>query len=410
MITTNTERQIEIFGLWTELGSYAKVAKALGISHQVVHRAVRKVQERALRDGRAPEGYKVKEVSTNTKTGAQSIKVGEDGGDRDQFDYVADPKKIKFTTTMVDGSGRVGRQWVREEADLREREAMWKAFAEELAKGTKRAEPIYALHRYHETANLLACYPVGDAHFGMLAWGKETLGESYDLEIAEDLHGRAAERLMSTAPPCPQALIAFLGDFLHYDSYMAVTPTSRNMLDNDGRYPKMVRVAIRGVRHMIDAARRYHGKVHVIFEIGNHDKASAPFMRELLAAIFENESRVTIDTSPAHFHYYRFGSTLIGTHHGDGVKMPELGSVMAHDRPTDWGETEHRYWWTGHVHHKSVIDGRGWSAESFRVLAPVDAWAAANGYRSTRDMQSIVIDREHGEVARSIVRPAMLRR
>lgn len=409
MTTTNTDRQQEIFDAWTELGSYVKVAIALGVSKQYVHRAVRKVQERMLRDGQAPEGYKVKEVTTNTKSGAQSIRVGEDGGDREQFDYVRDPKKIKFTTTMVDGSGRVGRQWVREEADLAEREAMWRTFADELAKSTKRAEAIPAPWQKAEDS-LLACYPVGDHHVGMLAWSKETLDESYDLEISEALLAHAAEQLMRTTPHCEHALLPFLGDFLHYDSYMAVTPTSRNMLDSDGRYPKMVRVAIRGVRHMIDAALRYHNKVHVIFEIGNHDKASAPFMRELLAAVFENDPRVTIDTSPAHFHYFEWGSTLIGTHHGDGAKPDKLPSIMAHDRAEAWGRTKHRYWWTGHVHHKSVMDYPGCSVESFRVLAPVDAWAASNGYRSQRDMQSIVIDKEHGEVARSIVRPAMLRR
>jgi len=38
--------------------------------------------------------------------------------------------------------------------------------------------------------------------------------------------------------------------------------------------------------------------------------------------------------------------------------------------------------------------------ESFRTLAAKDAWQAAQGYRSGRDMYAIVLDAEHGEVER----------
>lgn len=203
--------------------------------------------------------------------------------------------------------------------------------------------------------------------------------------------------------------MVFLGDFMHYDSFVAVTPTSGHHLDADSRFPKMVRTAIRCMRYMIEGALRRHGKVHVIVEIGNHDLASSIFLMECLRNVYENEPRITIDNSPKHYHYYRFGKVLIGTHHGHGSKPEQLPLIMATDVPDLWGETEHRYIWCGHVHHTSKLkDHPGAEVESFRVLAPADAYASQKGYRSKRDMKCIVMDKSHGEIARHSVRPEML--
>ena len=51
---------------------------------------------------------------------------------------------------------------------------------------------------------------------------------------------------------------------------------------------------------------------------------------------------------------------------------------------------------------------RACRVESFRVLAPNDAWAENKGYRPQRDMKAIILHRDFGEVARHIVNPNML--
>jgi hypothetical protein len=55
-----------------------------------------------------------------------------------------------------------------------------------------------------------------------------------------------------------------------------------------------------------------------------------------------------------------------------------------------------------------VFDSQGCRVESFRILAPGDAWAANNGYRSAADMKSILLHRVYGEVGRHTVNPALL--
>jgi hypothetical protein len=50
----------------------------------------------------------------------------------------------------------------------------------------------------------------------------------------------------------------------------------------------------------------------------------------------------------------------------------------------------------------------GTTWETFRTLAPTDAWAHGSGYRGGRDMQSIIHHRNHGEVGRHTFNPSML--
>ena len=94
--------------------------------------------------------------------------------------------------------------------------------------------------------------------------------------------------------------------------------------------------------------------------------------------------------------------------HGNGIKPDQLGQIMAVDRAQDWGETVHRYWYTGHVHTRRVFELPGVLVESFRTLAAPDAWTASMGYRSGRDMHAVTLHAEHGEVIRQRVDPAML--
>jgi hypothetical protein len=196
---------------------------------------------------------------------------------------------------------------------------------------------------------------------------------------------------------------------MHYDSFEPVTPTSRNQLDVDSRFPKMVRAAVRSMRFMIEEAARKHKEVHVVVEIGNHDLSSSIFLMECLHNIYENEPRITIDTSPKHYHYFSFGQCLVGVHHGHGAKPQALPMIMANDCPELWGGTKYRYWWTGHIHQQKTYDFPGCTVESFRVLAAPDAWAHQKGYRPHRDMKSIFLHKDYGEVGRFTANPDMFK-
>lgn len=314
--------------------------------------------------------------------------------------------KVKGTSTLYDKDGAVRLTWVKED---HKREAI-AALAAEIVEGFRTELPRseYILPEAMPLSDLLTVYPVGDHHLGMLSWAEET-GASYDIKIGEQLLRGAIARLTSRAPAGSSGLLIFLGDFLHYDSLEAVTPKNRNPLDTDSRFHKIARSAIALMRVSITLCLERHSHVHVIVEPGNHDPCSSILLMEALGMHYENELRVTVDTTPGKFHYYHFGKVLIGTHHGDTVrKMADLPGIMATDRPLAWGSSSHRMWITGHIHKDSVLDAPGCRVESVRILPPSDAWAHTQGYRPTRDMKAIVFHKEHGEIERYVVNPKMV--
>lgn len=331
--------------------------------------------------------------------------------EREQYKPLPDALLAR-RSTLVDAEGKVLQSWQIEKPEDRQRFNAWHEMAKALAETLTPVPPIVVPHpQLLKREDLLTVYPIGDHHIGMLAW-KQEVGRSYDLDIAERLLSDAVSYLVEASPYSGTALIAFLGDFVHYDSMAPLTPQHGNILDADGRAAKMVRVAARTARRVIETAATKHDKVHVIFEFGNHDPYSTLWIMELMNQLYADNPQITIDTAPGSYHYYRFHKCMFGTHHGDKVKASsdKLPGVMAHDRPVDWGETTHRLWMTGHVHSRSAFDYPGCTVESFRILAPVDAWAHMMGFRGQRDMKALVFHAEDGEVARHTINPSMLER
>jgi len=317
---------------------------------------------------------------------------------------VAPGYSVKGTSTLYGDDGSVRAQWVKTTADQQAQQEAIEAALAALVADLPRVAPRKASGVW--STDLLTAYPIGDPHIGMYSWAAET-GEDWDLELARKVHCSAMDALVQAAPATEQAIIVNLGDALHYDSMEAKTPRSGHMLDADGRYAKVIDVAVMTIRQCIESALAKHKFVHVVNVRGNHDETGAMWLARLLAIAYEREPRVTVDVTPSVFNYYRWGKVLIGMHHGHSCKPDKLPGVMAADRASDWGECSWRYWWQGHIHHESKKEYPGVSVESFNTLAAKDAYANDGGWRSGRTMQAIVLHREHGEVARSRVNSAM---
>jgi hypothetical protein len=319
----------------------------------------------------------------------------------------ADPAfgQVHGTSTLLDADGNLRLQWVKTKAGEPTAEEIAKLFRDVMTDMPRL--PKIARPKGRFVNDLMVVYPMGDPHIGMYAWAAET-GQDFDLTIAERNLASATAHLVECAPASETALIANVGDFYHADNTDNKTLRSGHSLDVDTRWAKVLRVGIRTMRACIEHALKKHKHVHIINEIGNHDDHSSQMLTVALALYYEKNPRVTFDESSGKFHYHRFGKNLIGVTHGDGPKPEQLGPIMATDRAQDWGQTEHRYWYTGHIHHRKVVEMAGCTAESFRTLAARDAWTAGSGYRSGRDMCSIVLHKEYGEVERHRIDIAML--
>jgi hypothetical protein len=375
-----TPTQLKYIEAFNKGGSIGAAAKQCGVDRSAVSRCLKTVRERAALGGLAPDQGLTHEVPS--------------------------PFVVKGYSTLYDADGKQKAQWVKTKVDNALVEDGVKEAIEFLVREAKGLSPIVKSPK-STLSDLLAVYPFGDPHIGMYAWAAEA-GQDFDLAIAERETLAAVDRLVDSAPAAETAILASLGDTTHANDQTNRTPLHGYQLDVDSRYPKVLSVAIKICRHAILRALEKHQIVIVRIEPGNHDPQVKWAITLALAAYFENNPRVKIDTSPSKFWFYRFGKVLIGTTHGDTVKHQSLGAIMASDRPEDWGATKYRYWYTGHVHHKSVLESPGVVCESFRTLAASDAHAHSHGYRSGRDAYCIVHHKDFGEIERHRCDVAMI--
>lgn len=309
---------------------------------------------------------------------------------------------LRGVSTLLNADGVPVAQWVKtaKDAETQRLEALFEAIKSLPDSFREAHEPVAAPE--HCAEDLLCVYPVSDPHLAQLADAEET-GNEYNLAIAERVHVEAIRKLVAVAPPARNALIVSLGDFFHCDNNSSRTARSGAQLDVDGRWHTAMRVGVRAMKAMIDAALEKHERVKLVCCLGNHDDQSSLMLALAMEAFYARDERVTVDTSPDPFHYHRFGKNLIGATHGDGTKFEDLPLLMAASRPEDWGATRHRYFLVGHVHHEKVRESPGCVVESFRTLAARDAWHHRSGYRSGRDMRVDVLHREHGRITRHLI-------
>src|SRR5690606_13188391 len=235
----------------------------------------------------------------------------------------------------------------------------------------------------------------------------EETGSDWDTQIAEEMLVGWFAQAMAESPDAELGVFAQLGDFLHWDGWDAVTPASKHLLDADTRFPKLARVAIRAIRRIIDMMLAKHLRVHVIMAEGNHDPTSSVWLRELCAAMYEGDPRITVDVRPDPYYGLEWGKTLLLFHHGHKRKPSNIDAVFVGKFREAFGRTEFAYAHMGHMHHVDMKETNLMVVEQHRTLAASDAYASRGGWLSGRDAQVITYDKQYGERARRKI-PAQL--
>lgn len=316
----------------------------------------------------------------------------------DQFE-VPDGHVVKGVSALVDAQGRVQAQWVKT-GDGRSIEAIKDELRTALAEFAAQSPPIQS--HDHTEADLASLYPFADFHLGLLSWRKET-GENWDLDIASKAISEGISRLVGGTPESYQAVLLFLGDLLHADGYRNATPASGNLLDVDGRYPRVLQYAARLIITATMAALAKHERVLIRIIPGNHDPESSIALTLAVSLYFQNEPRVKVDDDAGLFWWWEWGQVLLGAAHGDKARMDDLPLIMAARNSEAWGRTKHRLIFTGHVHKQTAIEKLGVTVESFRSPAAPDAWSHGMGYGAGRTLTSITFHKERGEISRQRV-------
>ena len=131
-------------------------------------------------------------------------------------------------------------------------------------------------------------YTITDYHIGAYSFKDET-GEEWDLKIAENTLYEGISDMMAGSPDSEQAIFCQMGDFLHWDGLDAVTPMHGHILEGDTRKDKLIEVAIRVIRRVVKMLLKTHNHVHLLMAEGNHDLDGSAWLRQLFAALYDNE-------------------------------------------------------------------------------------------------------------------------
>jgi hypothetical protein len=383
LIEFATVRQLEYIEAIEKYGSGGKAAKALGVTKNAINDSILRLKNSAALRGYSPEHDLVHSVAPGQKLrGASSL-------------YRRGEPEPLLT-------------WVKSSADEEAIAALRAAAYEALAADLPRAKPIRApTATDQKLANL---FTLTDSHVGMLAWHKENLDAAgdWDLQIAERVLTGCFEYMVKASPKARVGIVAQLGDFLHSDGLAAVTPTSGHLLEQDGRFPKVVRSAIRILRRVINMALGRHEVVIVLMAEGNHDLASSVWLRAMFAALYENEPRVQVIDSEMPYYVYQHGETMLAWHHGHLKKNDALPLLFATQFPKMWGDTTKRYAHCGHRHHEEIKEHSGMKVVQHSTLATRDAYASRGGWHSIRQCVAITYHTEFGKVCENTVTPEML--
>jgi hypothetical protein len=393
-----TEREGEILSaLIVENDSPTAAAKRLGCSRATVRGAVKRVRDRAeeesfARGDKVPFGQRLRGVSTlQDGTGATErawVKTERDSDEPQEVQPVPEGFAISRVSTFVDGQNNVRARWISSDRSKEDKYEAFVAACRDVAATLSRTDEFIPVPPIVED-DWLNVFLFGDPHVGMLAHAAETHGDNHDLNIAvKDL--KAAICVSSNSVPCAKrALLINLGDLFHAQDDMQRTPNGGNKLDVDERWHKVLRRTFEVLVFMVETLLRTHETVEIANVRGNHDPDSAILVPMFLSAWFRNEPRVIVRDNVCPYDSIVFGNNFIGLTHGDGKKREQLPGLFAAWWPQEWGKTKHRVCYSGHIHHETRKEFDGMTVETFRTLAPTDAWHAKKGYQAGRSMEVI---------------------
>ncbi|MGF9567413.1 oxidoreductase [Neorhizobium sp. JUb45] len=377
---------------YREHGTLVKAAAALGIKKSALHDSIKRAAEVGML-GTKPvlPGFRISQI-TNTPNGDFIQQKPEKG---EEFEVPAG-HTVKGVSALVDAEGRTIQQWVKTRNDGQDQASALAAAVEAFKDEIPRAAPTAVPE--HTIADLLNQYTITDHHLGALAWNEETGAGDYDLRIGEQLVIDWFAAAIAQSPPAERAVFAQLGDFLHYDSFKSVTPEHQHQLDSDSRYPKMVRAAIRIVRAVIAMLLRKHKYLDVVMCDANHDPAGEVWLREMLAAFYDQEPRVKVDTNPGTYSVIEHGDVSLFYHHGHRRGTKNVDSILVGKFRKIYGRTQFSYAHTGHKHSDELRTTDLMKVEQHETLAAPDAYGS--NWLSGRSAKVITYHKDFGEDGR----------
>ena len=239
---TDNQRQIvelvEVQGL-----PKRQAAAELGIDPANLRKSLRSVKHRAAQAGYAP--------------------------DHDMVHVVPDGFTVSGVSTYYNDEGKPTGQWVKSKQDAERRVELMIERIEQACENVQPFEPTSTPEICDE--RLCTVLTITDYHLGMKA-SQESEGNNWDAKIARDTFLNAIYDMLHASPASKTGILAQLGDWLHWDGILPVTPQSKHVLiGTDDRYAKLVDITIQVMDEAVKMMLEKFGHVVIVQAEGNHD-------------------------------------------------------------------------------------------------------------------------------------------
>jgi len=276
-----------------------------------------------------------------------------------------------------------------------------------IIKEMKKYSPKYPVikRKVIRDKHLLVIDPA-DIHIGKLSLKDET-GYHYDIKTAVRYAEQGVRGVLQKAQgfPIDRIMLVVGNDVLHIDNPFRTT-TAGTKQDTDSMWWDAFTTARKMYVRIIEELRQV-APVDVVFNPSNHDYASGYMLIDALSCWFHTAKDVKFDSAIKHRKYYKYGSSMIATTHGDGAKNADMPLLMAQEAKEMWAETTYRYIYQHHLHHRtkvswqSVKDHPGITLTVLRSPSAPDSWHDRNGYTGAPlAIEGFVHSKEYGQVAR----------
>ena len=143
----------------------------------------------------------------------------------DMTHMVPEGFQIKGVSTYYGQDGQKKGQWVKSATDRDRQIQLLLEKLEATSAAYRKFKPTPAPAKKAIDQDLLTLITITDFHLGMYAWEAET-GDDWDADISRNVFLNAVQDLIDASPASALGVLNQLGDFLHWDGMLAVTPAS----------------------------------------------------------------------------------------------------------------------------------------------------------------------------------------
>lgn len=259
-------------------------------------------------------------------------------------------------------------------------ESMMDDLEESIIESMKNHVPQYPTikRKKNNTPHLLVIDPA-DIHLGKLA-REFSAGDEYDNQIAIQRCLEGVQWILEKAQGFNIEHILLIGgnDILHVDNKNRTT-TRGTPQDTDGmrdeNYLLWQKLYVDIMEILMSVA-----DVTFMFCPSNHDETNWWFLCQSLEVWFRDCKHANFLISNKKRKYFSYWKNLIGGTHGDWAKEKDLPIIMSVEAKDLWAQSEHRYWYLHHKHHKIAKDYIGVCLEYLRSQSGTDKRHADKGY------------------------------